>query len=100
MTALSLITAVTVGLVLGAGGHLLIRRGRSVPPWLPVAAGIGAAVLAAVLARMANSERPAPTAAEIVLEVLFAAAGVALVARTADPQSAVGGQRRTGEKIR
>ena len=90
MSALSLVTAVSVGLVLGLTGHLLIRRGRIVPLWLPPAAGVGAAVMAAVIARRANNERPAPTVAEVILEVLFAAAGVSLVAWTADRQPAGG----------
>ncbi|MBG0565448.1 GlsB/YeaQ/YmgE family stress response membrane protein [Actinoplanes aureus] len=84
MTALSLIIAVTVGVVVGVAGRTLVRRGRTVPLWLPIAAGVAAAVLATVVARMANTARPGPTATEVVLQVLFAAAGVALVAVTAD----------------
>ncbi|WP_328471417.1 hypothetical protein OHA21_07185 [Actinoplanes sp. NBC_00393] len=84
MTALSLIIAVTVGVVAGVTGRMLLRRGRTVPLWLPIAAGVAAAVLATVLSRMANTDRPGPTLTEILLQVLFAVAGVAVVAVTAD----------------
>lgn len=84
MTGLSLITAVAVGAVIGLAGRFLAFRGRTVPVWLPVAAGVAAAVMATVIARMANSDRPGPTVLELVLQVLFAAAGVAVVAVTAD----------------
>jgi uncharacterized membrane protein YeaQ/YmgE (transglycosylase-associated protein family) len=89
MTALSLIIAVTVGVVAGAAGRALVRR-RSVPLWLLVAAGVAAAVLATVVARMAGVERPGPTVTEVVLQILLAAAGVALVAATADRERANG----------
>ncbi|MEU4427641.1 GlsB/YeaQ/YmgE family stress response membrane protein [Actinoplanes sp. NPDC024001] len=84
MTAHSLITAVILGLVIGVAGRMLLRRSRSVPVWLPIAAGVAAAVLATVIARMANTERSGPTVVEIALQVLFALAGVTVVAITAD----------------
>ncbi|SDT27837.1 GlsB/YeaQ/YmgE family stress response membrane protein [Actinoplanes derwentensis] len=101
MTGLSLITAVAIGAVIGIVGRVLTRRGRNVPLWLPVAAGVAAAVLATVIARMANSDRPGPTLLEIVLQVLFAAAGVAVVAVTADrPSSRSSARRFTREDAR
>lgn len=93
MTALSLIIAVAVGVIAGVAGRILLRRDRTVPLWLPVAAGVAAAVLATVLARMADTERSGPTVTEFVLQLLFAGAGVATVAMTAD-------RERTGESSR
>ncbi|WP_436534651.1 GlsB/YeaQ/YmgE family stress response membrane protein [Actinoplanes sp. HUAS TT8] len=84
MTASSLLTAVTIGLVIGLAGRLLPRRARSVPVWLPAAAGVGAAVLATVIVRMTVPTGAGPGAAEVALQVLFATAGVAGVVTTAD----------------
>ena len=81
----ALIIAVAVGLLIGVAGRILIRRVRSAPMWLPVAAAVGASVMAAIVAGMAGLDRSGPTAAEVVLQMLFAAAGVVIVAATADP---------------
>ncbi|WP_433796946.1 hypothetical protein [Actinoplanes sp. CA-252034] len=84
MTGLSLIAAVTVGAFLGAAGRMVAVRCRTAPWWLPPAAGVAAALLATVAVRMATAGGPGPTLVELVLQVLFAAAGVTLVALTAD----------------
>ncbi|BEL05229.1 hypothetical protein Q0Z83_034200 [Actinoplanes sichuanensis] len=84
MTGLSLIAAVTVGAVIGVAGRMLAARCRTVPVWLPPAAGVAAAVLATVLTRMASVGEPGPTLVEFVLQVLFAVAGVTAVALTAE----------------
>ena len=99
MTAHSLIIAVTAGVVLGVAGRLLVRR-RPVPLWLPVAAGVAAAVLATVVARAANSDRPGPTVVEVILQVLFAAAGVTLVLVTADRPAVPAAVRRDAGRAR
>lgn len=97
MTAHSLLFAVTAGLVVGVAGRFLACRGRAVPLWLPVAAAMPA-TLATVVARMANADRPDLTMLEVVLQVLFAAAGVAVVALTADRPTADSPWRRDSEK--
>jgi hypothetical protein len=84
MTANSLFIAVAVGVVTGVVGRLLAGRSRSVPVWLPIAAGVAAAVLATVLAWMSDAIRPGLSDLAVVLQVLFAAAGVAVVVATAD----------------
>jgi hypothetical protein len=84
MTAQSLFIAVAVGVVTGVAGRLLAGRSRSVPVWLPIAAGVAAAVLATVLAWMSDALRPGLSDLAILLQVLFAAAGVAIVVATAD----------------
>lgn len=90
MTANSLITAVTVGLFIGVIGRLLTRRARLLPLWLPVSAAVGAAVLAAIIAERADADRPGPTVFEVILQVVFAVAGVTVVAVTADRREHVG----------
>jgi hypothetical protein len=84
MTADSLIIAVTVGIVIGVVGRVVVCRGRAVPWWLPAAAGVAAAVLVTVVAWMADADRSGPTALEVLLQVLSAAAGVAVVAVTTE----------------
>ncbi|WP_229073600.1 GlsB/YeaQ/YmgE family stress response membrane protein [Actinoplanes sp. DH11] len=82
MSAVSLAAAVAVGLVAGLAACAPLRR-RGLPVWLPFAAGVGAAVLASIVTRLSNAERTSLTLVEVVLQVLFAAAGLAAVAVTA-----------------
>lgn len=84
MTGLSLISAVTVGAVIGVAGRILATRCRTVPMWLPPAAGVAAAVLATVGIRMTTVGGPGPALVEFVLQVLFATIGVTAVALTAE----------------
>ena len=87
MTLTSLATAVVVGVALGVAGAL---AGRRVPFWLPPAVGVGAAVFATTIARIAADLPSGFSPAELALQVIFAAGGVAVVVATAD--------RRTSEK--
>jgi hypothetical protein len=100
MTAHSLIIAVVVGLVVGIGGRMVLCRRRNVPAWLPVAAAVATAVLAAVIARMANADRVGLTAFEITLQVLFAGAAVAVVALTAERTAQTSQWGRRGQNVR
>ncbi|SNY55297.1 GlsB/YeaQ/YmgE family stress response membrane protein [Paractinoplanes atraurantiacus] len=84
MTVSSLVTALLVGAALGAGARWLVPATRGVPFWVPVAVAVGAAVLATVVARFAGVDTSGVSAVEVFLQVVFAAAGVALVAGTAD----------------
>jgi hypothetical protein len=84
MTADSLIIAVTVGVVVGLAGRIVVCRGRDLPWWLPAAAGVAAAVMMTVITWMVDADRSGPTAIEVLLQALAAAAGVTIVAVTAD----------------
>jgi hypothetical protein len=84
MTVSSLITALAVGAVLGLCGRWIAPAGCIVPFWLPLAVGIGFAVLATVVARLAGIDSSSVTPVEVILQVVFAASAVAVVARTAD----------------
>ncbi|MFC7534077.1 GlsB/YeaQ/YmgE family stress response membrane protein [Actinoplanes sp. GCM10030250] len=83
MTAGTLAAGVVVGLVVGLAGQLLAARRRDVPLWLFLAVGVGAALLATIVALLANPGRPGPTMVDVLLQVLFAGAAVGLVAVTA-----------------
>ncbi|MEV4351289.1 hypothetical protein AB0J83_43085 [Actinoplanes sp. NPDC049596] len=77
MTVSSLVTALAIGTLLGLAAR---RLRRAVPFWVPLAVAVGAAMLATVLARLAGLG----TTAEVLLQTLFAATGIVLVAATAD----------------
>ena len=84
MTVTSLVTAVLVGGALGVAGHLLTRAGRRVPFWLPPTVGVGMAVFATTVARIAADLPSGFSLTEVGLQVFFAGAGVAAVVTTAD----------------
>ncbi|WP_250031124.1 hypothetical protein [Paractinoplanes maris] len=90
MTVTSLVTAVVVGGLLGLAGHLLTRAERRVPFWLPPTVGVGAAVFATTVARIAADLPSGLSLTELGLQVVSGGAGVAAVVITAD--------RRTSEK--
>ncbi|PWU47491.1 GlsB/YeaQ/YmgE family stress response membrane protein [Micromonospora globispora] len=81
MTATGIITALIVGLIVGALGRLVVPGRQNMPMWLHMLIGVGAALLGTVVARASGF---ADTAGidwrELLLQVLFAAIAVALVA--------------------
>ena len=89
MTVVSLVAAVTVGLLAGLAGLASAQVRRSVPVWLPVAIGVGAAMLATLALQMAAPGRTGLTGTELVLQIVFAVAAVALVAVTGGRRSPV-----------
>lgn len=86
MTITHLIAAVAVGAVIGIAGRFIMPPRRRVPVWLPVAVGVGAALLGTVVARLADSGSAGFSMAELAMQLTFGALGVALVAATADRQ--------------
>lgn len=84
MTATSLITAVTIGLVLGVLVRWLVPACRGVPFWLPPAVGVGTALLGTIAARLAGVDTAHVSPVELVLQVVLAGLSVAAVAVTAD----------------
>jgi uncharacterized membrane protein YeaQ/YmgE (transglycosylase-associated protein family) len=84
MTATSLISAVTVGVVLGLLARWLVPACRRVPFWLPPAVGVGAAVLGTVTARLAGVDNSQVSLIELILQVGAAGLGLSAVAATAD----------------
>ena len=82
MTATGIISAIVIGLIVGALGRLVVPGRQNVPIWLTIVVGIVAAFLGTALARALG----VPTATsgidwmELLVQVIVAAIGVALVA--------------------
>lgn len=97
MTGTSLITAVTVGLVLGMLVRWLVPACRAVPFWLPLAVGVGAALLGTVAARLGGVDTSQVSLVELVLQIALAGLGVGAVATTADRQPRPSRYGKTGK---
>jgi uncharacterized membrane protein YeaQ/YmgE (transglycosylase-associated protein family) len=82
MTITGVITAIIIGLIIGALGRLVVPGRQNIPIWLTLVVGIVAAFLGTALARAMGV--PTDTEGidwmELVVQVIVAAAGVALVA--------------------
>ncbi|MEV4351322.1 GlsB/YeaQ/YmgE family stress response membrane protein [Actinoplanes sp. NPDC049596] len=75
-----LVTAIVVGLVIGALGRLVVPGRQSIPIWLTILIGIVAAVLGTfIAAAMGVAHTPGVDWIELVIQVILAAAGVSLV---------------------
>jgi uncharacterized membrane protein YeaQ/YmgE (transglycosylase-associated protein family) len=81
MTVTGIITAIVVGLIVGALGRLVLPGKQSIPIWLTIVVGIVAAFLGTALARAIGI--PTVTSGidwlELLVQVILAAVGVALV---------------------
>ncbi|MBQ1021666.1 GlsB/YeaQ/YmgE family stress response membrane protein [Micromonospora sp. D93] len=88
-TVWGIITAIVVGLIVGALGRLVVPGRQNMPIWLHMLIGIGAALLGTVLARAIGiaTETNGVDWGELLVQVVVAAIAVALVA-------GVGGRRR------
>jgi uncharacterized membrane protein YeaQ/YmgE (transglycosylase-associated protein family) len=91
MTITGIISAILIGLVIGALGRLVVPGKQRIPIWLTILVGIGAAFLGTALARAIGI--PTTTNGidwlELLVQVVVAAIGVGIVA-------AVFGKRRSG----
>ncbi|SCE98974.1 hypothetical protein [Micromonospora mirobrigensis] len=76
MTGAALVSALLVGLVVGTLGRLVVPRRRAVPVWLTVAAGVAAALLGTIVARLDGVD---VRDSGVRLLVQVAAAGVAVL---------------------
>ena len=81
MTAEGIISAIVVGLIIGALGRLVLPGRQNIPIWLTIVVGIGAALLGTAIARsMGLADTPGIDFTEILIQVVLAAIGVAVVA--------------------
>ncbi|MFI5895536.1 GlsB/YeaQ/YmgE family stress response membrane protein [Actinoplanes sp. NPDC051513] len=81
MTVTGIITALIVGLVIGALGRLVVPGKQNIPIWLTMVVGIVAALLGTVIARAFGvAETNGFDWIEFLFQVVLAAIGVALVA--------------------
>ena len=84
MTVIGIITAIVVGAIIGALGRLVVPGRQSIPIWLTILIGIVAAFIGTFIARALGI--PTATAGidwlELLVQVIVAAIGVAIVAGT------------------
>ena len=82
MTAGGIITALIIGLIIGALGRLVVPGRQNIPIWLTMLVGVGAALLGSAIARAGGFVETAGWIdwRELLLQIALAAVGVALVA--------------------
>jgi uncharacterized membrane protein YeaQ/YmgE (transglycosylase-associated protein family) len=80
VTATGIITALIIGLIIGALGRLVVPGRQSIPLWLTLVVGVGAALLGTAIARSAGvADTEGVDWIEILIQVGLAALGVLLV---------------------
>ena len=81
MTIAGIISAIIVGLVIGALGRLVVPGRQNIPIWLTIVVGIIAAFIGTAIARAFGVANTAGIDwIELLIQVIVAAVGVALVA--------------------
>jgi uncharacterized membrane protein YeaQ/YmgE (transglycosylase-associated protein family) len=74
-------TAIIIGLIIGALGRLVVPGKQDIPIWLTMLIGVVAAILGTLVAgALGVANTRGIDWLELILQVAFAAAGVALVA--------------------
>ena len=81
VTVTGIITALIVGLIVGALGRLVVPGRQSIPIWLTMVIGVVAALLGTVIANAIgiSTNTPGVDWGELLVQVILAAVGVALV---------------------
>ncbi|HEX4102728.1 MAG: GlsB/YeaQ/YmgE family stress response membrane protein [Pseudonocardiaceae bacterium] len=82
MTITGIISAIIIGLIIGALGRLVVPGKQSIPLWLTIIIGIIAAFIGAAIASAigyANANGGIPWI-EIIIQVVIAAIGVSIAA--------------------
>jgi uncharacterized membrane protein YeaQ/YmgE (transglycosylase-associated protein family) len=81
MTVTGIITALIVGLIIGALGRLVVPGKQNIPIWLTMVIGVVAALLGTVIANAIGvGDTKGFDWTELLFQVVLAAIGVALVA--------------------
>nr|WP_042179741.1 transglycosylase [Kibdelosporangium sp. MJ126-NF4]CEL14002.1 transglycosylase associated protein [Kibdelosporangium sp. MJ126-NF4]CTQ88370.1 transglycosylase associated protein [Kibdelosporangium sp. MJ126-NF4] len=81
MTVGGLISALIVGLIIGALGRLVVPGKQSIPIWLTIVIGVVAALIGTFVANaLGVGDTSGIDWIEILIQVLIAAAGVSVVA--------------------
>jgi uncharacterized membrane protein YeaQ/YmgE (transglycosylase-associated protein family) len=82
VTVTGIITALIVGLIIGALGRLVVPGRQNIPIWLTMVVGVVAALLGTVVARALGIATATSGVdwLELLIQVALAAVGVALVA--------------------
>jgi uncharacterized membrane protein YeaQ/YmgE (transglycosylase-associated protein family) len=80
VTGSGIISAIIVGLVIGALGRLAVPGKQRIPIWLTIVVGIVAALIGSAIARgIGYANTPGIDWLEIITQVVIAALGVALI---------------------
>jgi uncharacterized membrane protein YeaQ/YmgE (transglycosylase-associated protein family) len=78
MTVTGIISAIIVGLIIGALGRLVLPGKQDIPIWLTIVIGIVAAIIGTfIVGSLSNTE--GFDWIELVVQIVLAAVGVALV---------------------
>ena len=81
MTVTGIITALIIGLIIGALGRLVVPGKQNIPIWLTMVIGVVAALLGTVIARAFGvADTNGVDWTELLFQIVLAAIGVALVA--------------------
>ncbi|SCF24802.1 GlsB/YeaQ/YmgE family stress response membrane protein [Micromonospora mirobrigensis] len=81
MEITGIFTAIIIGLIIGALGRLVVPGKQNIPIWLTLLIGVVAAILGTLVAAAFGVDETAGIDwIELLLQVLFAAAGVWLAA--------------------
>ncbi|WP_027346174.1 GlsB/YeaQ/YmgE family stress response membrane protein [Hamadaea tsunoensis] len=81
MTVAGIISAIIVGLVIGALGRLVVPGKQNMPIWLTIVVGIVAAIIGTALAQVVGvATTPGVDWIELVFQIGLAALGVFLIA--------------------
>jgi uncharacterized membrane protein YeaQ/YmgE (transglycosylase-associated protein family) len=81
MTISGIISAIIIGLIIGARGRLVVPGRQSIPIWLTIIIGIVAAFVGTLLAAVIGVANTSGIDwIELIFQVVLAAAGVYLVA--------------------
>ncbi|HLM22866.1 MAG TPA: GlsB/YeaQ/YmgE family stress response membrane protein [Propionibacteriaceae bacterium] len=95
MEVTGIITALVIGLILGALGRLLAPGRQNIPIWLTLVVGIVAALIGtAIAAALGVAVTAGIDWIELIVQVALAALGVALAA------GLYGRRRTTGQKVK
>jgi len=88
VTVTGIISALIIGLIVGALGRLVVPGRQNIPIWLTMLIGVGAALLGSAIARAAGvAETAGVDWVEIFIQVALAALGVALTVGLAGRRS-------------
>ena len=81
MTVAGIISALVVGLIIGALGRLVVPGKQNLPIWLTIVVGIVAALLGTAIARgLGVADTDGFDWIELIVQIVLAAIGVALTA--------------------
>ncbi|PWU51479.1 GlsB/YeaQ/YmgE family stress response membrane protein [Micromonospora globispora] len=81
MEVTGILTAIIIGLIIGALGRLVVPGRQNIPIWLTLVIGVVAALLGTIVARaLGVADTRGIDWIELLIQVVFAAIGVAIAA--------------------